>query len=117
MSLLDRGNERVVVYPEEMWIDSDGNTMIRSASNGIPATATVQILAQSGTSARRSEQDNEGFESEEVYRIRFPRSFTATVGAQARVEWRGAMWSVIGEPRRYNGSRRTRHLDYTIRRT
>lgn len=117
MSLLDKGTDHVVVYPEEVWTDSDGNTMIRAASTGIPTTASVQILAQSGTSARRSEQDNEGFESEEVYRVRFPRSFTVPIGAQARVEWRGVMWSVIGEPRRYNGSRRTTHLDYTIRRT
>lgn len=117
MSLLDKGTEHVVIFPEEVWADPDGNTMIRASQVGIPATATVQILAQSGTSARRSEQDNEGFESEEVYRVRFPRSLRLVIGAQARIEWRGVMWSVIGEPRSYNGSRRTRHLDYTIRRT
>lgn len=117
MSLLDRGRELITVYPEELWTDEDGNELTRPSSSGIQTRACIQLLAQSGTSARRAEQDNEGFESEEVYRLRLPRSFTTVLGAQARVDWRGQYWAVIGEVRRYNGSRKTRHFDYVIRRT
>ncbi|TCO56905.1 hypothetical protein [Actinocrispum wychmicini] len=117
MSLLDRAHEDILVFPEETTVDSDGNIMTRPSQTGIPARAVIQMLAQSGTSARRSEQDNEGFESEEVYRLRFPRSFPYVLSAQARIEWRGQYWAIVGEARRYNGSARTRHMDYTIRRT
>lgn len=117
MSLLDRSRENIVVYLEEVITDSDGNTITRASTTGIPARATIQVLAQSGTSSRRAEQDNEGFEIEEVYRLRFPRSFPHVLGAQSRIEWRGQYWALVGDPRRYNGSRRTTHLDYTIRRS
>jgi hypothetical protein len=81
------------------------------------SNAAVQLMAQSGTSSRRSEQDNEGLETEEVYRLRLPRSYSGPViGAHGRVEWRGLSWSVIGKERRYNGSPRTGHIDYTLRR-
>lgn len=117
MSLLDRSHENILVFLEETTVDSDGNIMTRPATTGIQTRATIQMLAQSGTSARRSEQDNEGFESEEVYRLRFPRSFSYVLSAQARIEWRGQYWAIIGEAHRFNGSSRTRHVDYTIRRT
>ena len=117
MSLLNRANETIIVYLEETIVDSDGNIMTRPSTTGIPARATIQVLAQSGTSSRRAEQDNEGFESEEVYRLRLGREFTHVVGAQSRIDWLGVSWSIVGEPRRYNGSARTRHLDYIIRRT
>ena len=119
MSLLDRGPayEDVTVYPEETWTSSDGNLMTRASSTGIPAKAVIQVAAASGTSSRRSEQDNEGFESEENYRVRFSRDFTTLLGAQSQLDWRGIRYSLVGDPKRYNGSRRTGHLDYMIRRT
>lgn len=117
MSLLDKANEDVVVYLEEEWTDRDGNLGTRPSAVGIPAKATIQPAAQSGTSARRSEQDNEGYETEGVYRIRFARSFPYVLGAQSRVEWNGQYWALIGDVHLYNGSPRTRHVDYTIRRS
>jgi hypothetical protein len=117
MSLLDRGNEDIIVYPEILTRDSDGNFITKASDEGIPTKAMIQLRAQSGTSARRSEQDNEGYETESVYRMRLPRSFPGPLGAQAMVEWRGERWSVIGDAQVFNGSARTRHLDYTIRRT
>lgn len=118
MSLLDRGRETVTVYPEEVYIDPDGNELRRPQATGITVTnAVVQLLAQSGTSSRRAEQDNEGQETEEVYRLRLPRSYAGPIiGAHGRVVWRGLSWSVIGKERRYNGSSRTNHIDYTLRR-
>lgn len=118
MSLLDRGRETVTVYQEETYTSPDGNPSVRAGSVGVTtANAVVQLLAQSGTSQRRSEQDNEGFETEEMYRMRLPRSFPFVIGAAARVVWRGLEWSVIGKARRYNSSPRTAHFDYVIRRT
>lgn len=119
MSLLDTWNEEIVVFPEVTWTSPDGNLMTGASHTGIPAKAMIQVQAASGTSARRSEQDNEGFESEENYRMRLPRREEVRLGdlgPQSRIEWRGQRWALVGFPRRYNGSRRTRHRDYTIRR-
>lgn len=118
MSLLRKpGREQVVLYPEEVYTDADGNIMRRASTTGINSSATIQLLAQSGTSSRRAEQDNEGFETEEMYRMRLPQWFTQDLGSNAEVEWRGLRWNVIGKVRRYNSSERTRHMDYMIRRT
>lgn len=120
MSLLDKGVEDVIVFPEITTTDSDGNPFTKASDTGVPAKATIQIASQSGTSARRAEQDEEGFESEEIYRIRFPRAVDAMLGPlgpQSQVEWQGHRWAVFGWRKRYNGSRRTRHNDYMIRRT
>lgn len=117
MSLLDKANEDVIVYPEEVVTDSDGNIMTRPSVVGIPAKATIQIAAASGTSARRSEQDNEGFETEIGYRIRFPRSFTLVLGAQSQIEWRGKRYAVIGDVHEFRGSSITAHSDYMMRRS
>lgn len=117
MSLLDRGNETVTVYQEEVVTSRDGNPQTRPGSTGITTRATIQLRAQSGTSARRAEQDNEGFETEAVYRIRFPRSFGMILGSQAQIEWNGVRYAVIGDAQYFNGNKRTRHWDYTMRRT
>lgn len=117
MSLLDKGRETVTVYQEETWTDRDGNTMTRPGPTGVTTRATIQPAAQSGTSARRAEQDNEGFETEQVYRMHLPRSFTTTLGAQARIEWKGQYWAVVGDAFQFNGSARTKRVEYTIRRT
>jgi hypothetical protein len=120
MSLLDSWNEEIVVFPETTWESSDGNVMTGASPTGIPAKAMIQVQAASGTSARRSEQDNEGFESEENYALRFPRDEEARLGElgpQSQIEWDGARWSLVGFARRYNGSRRTRRRWYTIRRS
>ena len=121
MSLLDTGAryQPVIVYPEELVIDSDGNNRTRPSATGIPAIARMQIANQSGTSARRSEQDNEGFESEKVYQMRFPRSFTrdhGILGMQSQIEWNGQRWAVFGDANVYEASPATSRVDYTIKR-
>lgn len=116
MSLLDSANEDVIVYPEETVIDADGNVRTRPSATGIPTRARLQVQGQSGTSARRQEQDNEGYEGEKVYKIRFPRSFPHILGAQSVIEWRGQRWAVFGDANYYTGSRNTSHVDYTIKR-
>ena len=121
MSLLDTGAryQDVIVYPEEMVIDGDGNKRTRPSTTGIPAQARLQVANQSGTSARRAEQDNEGFESEKVYRMRFPRSFTkeyGILGAQSQIEWRGERWALFGDATVYDSSPALSRVDYTIKR-
>ena len=116
MSLLDWGcNEDVVVYPEEVVTDMDGNIRTRPSATGIPVKARLQVQGQSGTSSRRQEQDNEGYESEKVYTIRFPRSFQI-LGAQSEIYWHGVKWALFGDANYYTSSPRTKHVTYTIKR-
>lgn len=116
MSLLDRGRETVVVYQEVDTTDRDGNIIKGVSSVGVSTIATIQPAIQSGTSQRRAEQTNEGYETEDSYRMRLPRSFPFILEAEAQVQWRGKRWHVVGKVRRYNGSSRTAHVDYVIRR-
>lgn len=117
MSLLDRGNEDIIVFPEEVITDEDGNVFTRPSETGIPARVLIQAMPQSGTSARRAEQDNEGFESEQLYRMRFVRGGEMELGMRSRIEWNGQWWSINGFPIRYNSGARTAHADYVIKRT
>ncbi|HVV11580.1 hypothetical protein [Amycolatopsis sp.] len=118
MSLLDRTNETVTIYPEVVTIDADGNTITKPSDTGFEQPVWIYPAAQSGTSSRRAEQDNEGFETEDVYKMRLPRSYAGDpIGAQGRIDWNGEYWAVIGYPLSQNGSRRTRHSIYTIRRS
>lgn len=118
MGLLEQGNEDILIFPQEVWTDSDGNSMTRPSQTGIPVRAMIRPALQSGTSARRSEQDNEGFETETVCEMRIPfGEYAGVLGAQSRVSWNGEYWALIGDPLYYNGSRRTRHRKYTIRRS
>lgn len=116
MSLLDSANVDVVVYLEEHVTDEDGNIRTRPSATGIPTRCRIQPVGQSGTSARRAEQDNEGFESEKYYSVRFPRAFPHVLNAQSQIEWQGKRWAVVGDRTQYLGSAATRHEVYTIRR-
>lgn len=118
MSLLDTTNEFVTIYPETTYVDGDGNTIITADfDNPVRAWVRLQPAAQSGTSARRSEQDNEGFESEEAYKLRFSRGHEFDPGLAAQLDWNGTRWSFFGYPLRHNGSPRTRRLEFTVQRT
>ncbi|AHG23802.1 head closure Hc1 [Mycobacterium phage EagleEye] len=121
MGLLDTGAryQPVVVYPEEMVVDRDGNKFTRPSDQGINAIARFQVANQTGTSARRAEQDNEGFTTEKVYRMRFPRSFTkehGILGAQTQIEWKGQRWALFGDATEYDSSPALSRVDYTIKR-
>ena len=119
MSLLTRGRETVVVHHDEVWTSPDGNIMHRPSNTDVETITgcAVQLAAQSGTSARRAEQDEEGYNTEDVYRFRPPQSYTRRIGFGATAEWRGLTWAVIGNPKEFNGSDTTQHIDYTLRRT
>lgn len=119
MSLLDRKVETVTVFPEIVRLDEDGNTHRYPSPDGFEYTAVIQSKGQSGTAARRSEQDNEGYESETILRLRFTRGFEAehgTLGRTSEIEWNGERWTIFGDPYVYNGSPRTAHVDYVLKR-
>lgn len=117
MSLLDQWNYEVVVYPEEVVIDRDGNKRTKASTNGIPLKVWIAPLNQSGTAARRSEQDKEGYETEKVVKMRLRRKDEHVIlGSQSKVQWGEEMWSLFGDPAKYNGSSRTKHMMYTLRR-
>lgn len=127
MSILDDGDyyEPCNVYLEQVRISPDGNVQTYRSTTPTPAVARFDKQGQSGTSARRSETDSEGFESEDVYRVRFPRSFDdeyGVLGAQAAIGWgldskgREAIWPLFGNEAHHNRSERTRRKVYVIRR-
>ena len=116
MSLLDRGNVDVLVFLEETATDVDGNLITRPSDIGTPAKVRMDFEVQTGTSARRAEQDNEGFETEQSYVVRFPRSWPHTIGAQSQIEWNGHRWSLQGDVAHFNRSHGTAHSQYKIKR-
>jgi hypothetical protein len=116
MSLLDSWTDNITIFPEEVVTDEDGNIKTRPSAVGYPAKARIQPVGMSGTSGRRAEQDNEGFEGEKIYSLRLQRQHECLVNAQAQIEWRGKRWAVFGDAFIYNSSPRTAHVTYTIKR-
>lgn len=118
MSLLDRGNTDVLFFPEEEVEDRDGNMRTRPSEYPIRLRVQLQPQGQSGTAARRSEQDNEGYETEKVLRMRLRRKDARLeIGAQSAVEIDGERWAVFGDEWVYHGSRTTRHRFVLLRRS
>ncbi|NGO71452.1 phage head completion protein [Streptomyces boncukensis] len=105
MSLLDTGNETITVYPQEQTTDDRGNTVWRPSTTGVPVRCRVQPVDS-------DEPAVPGQATETTYRV---IARDAPLGPWVRVEWNGRTWDVIGEPRRYNGSPATRHIDALIR--
>ena len=54
-----------------------------------------------------------GFETESKYRLRLV-NYPALLGAQSQIEWQGRRYSMFGDARIFNGSRRTAHVDYVL---
>lgn len=112
MSLLDRpGPEKVIVFPEDVSISPDGNVTPKAATLGIETTATIQPISST------EQGDPRGTLTTELYRLHFPRSFTTELGPKSVIVWNGERFSVHGFPVRYNGSRQTARVEYTIKRS
>lgn len=111
MSLLRRGSETVVVYPEERVTDSDGNDFTRPSSVGVVVRASVQPISSSENT------DGGGFNTSSRYRLRLAGGWPTgggILGAQAQVEWRGKRYSIEGDAELHTGSPRTAHAVYTM---
>lgn len=110
MSLLDGGNELVVIFPMVETTDEDENTVWRASDDGVPVTGSVQPIG--------NDKPDEGATSQvvdTVYRFRPNRGETVPIGAWARIEWDGREWDVVGDPGRHNGSDATAHHTYRIK--
>lgn len=94
------------MYPEEVTADKDGNTITRPSAVGVVCRAAVQPLSS-------TEQAERGFETTSKYRLRLV-GYPGLLGAQSQVEWQGKRYAIEGEPRQFNGSRRTAHVDYVM---
>lgn len=91
--------------------DSDGNKITRAALVGTLFRAVVQPLG-AANGAPRENQDG-GFHSESRYRLRLI-NYPGILGAQSQIEWEGKRYSIDGDAKIYNGSRRTRHVEYVM---
>ena len=118
MSLLDKWNAEVELYPEIVTKDRDGNIMTKPSDEPVMLKVWLQVRGQSGTASRRSEQQSEGWETEQVMSMRLRKKDTdMVIGAQSKIRWRGEWYHVFGDVDRYIGSPWTRHDMYTVRRS
>jgi hypothetical protein len=108
MSLLDRGEQVLDIYPETTTTDDLGNVVVAPAPEPVRITASVQPVTSDELSAV-------GQDLLTTYRL---IARTAPVGAWARIRWvsdGGTWWDVIGRPRKYGMSPRTAHIDAILR--
>lgn len=96
---------RWTVFAEVTKTDSDGNTITAPGSVGVLTRAVVQPLS--------STEDDRGTTSK--YRLRLV-GYSGLLGAQSAVEWNGKRCAIKGDPKIYNGSCRTAHVDYVMAR-
>ena len=87
MSLLDTGNETILVYPQEQATDDRGNRVWQPAATPVEVRCRVQI-------DQTTEPTVSGQATTTTYRV---IARTAPLGPWARVEWRGRAWDVVGE--------------------
>jgi hypothetical protein len=108
VSLLDRGRETVVVYPEETFTDTYGDVRRRPASQGVEITGvTMQPMSQ-----LRLFPALDPSQQQRVYSTWRLIARDAPMSVWSRVEWpaRGVSFSVRSGPeyRAYSGS--TQHV-------
>lgn len=112
MSILDRGNAEIVVYPEVEVTDEDGNVSRQASPTGVPVQAMVwQYEGEVDT----LQPLVVGQQVATIYRVRPVRSADVPVGPWSRVEWDGREWDVDGEPNPHRRGVGTRRLTFSMR--
>ena len=104
--LLDKGRERMLIYPEVLVTNARGDTV------RIPATTPVEIWVTS-SGQRQGDAEIPGQVS-----IKSMRCITrdAPVGSWARIVFRGEEWDLAVPPRFSPGiSKATTHVEFIIR--
>ena len=100
MSLLHRGTETVTVYlPPRTVTPGPVRRLSVSCPRGRPAD---DIGHQTVV-----------FETESKYWLRLV-GYSGVLGAQSQVDWQSKRYAIDGDPRIYNGSRHTAHVEYVI---
>jgi hypothetical protein len=103
VSLLDGARDTVLIWPEIEVVDSYGTP--KRVPGPLPYVVGGRVQPVSMA-------DMPDDQTATLYRF-ITRDLPG--GTWARVEWDGREWDVIGEPRRSNGSDRTRHASIVIR--
>jgi hypothetical protein len=80
--------------------------MTQPSAVGVVSRAVVQPMTS-------TEDATVGFETTSKYRLRLV-GYPDMLGAQSQVEWQGKRYAIDGEPKVFNGSRRTAHFDYLL---
>ena len=105
MSLLD-GREEILVFPQVLTVDADGNPVY--APSPVPLAFLARVTA---LSAVESAALGQGFTT--LHRL---TARELPVGAWSKVTWRGRDWDVLGEPTvRDQGSPASDHVTVMIR--
>lgn len=107
MSVVDRGRETVLVYPEVEIIDGRGNVGQRG-----PSDTPVTLRRCWVRPATAEESAVLGEQILTVYKV---LTRTAPAGAWSRVVWDGRDWDVVGEPLRHLGIPALDHVVVFIR--
>lgn len=107
MTLLNQGNEHVIVFPEETYTSDDGQELTRASTTGVPCRAAIS------PAGRPTEGRDDGYTGRTQYRLRLV-GYPGELGAQSQIEWRGQRYSVDGKPMRFNRSPATAHTSYLI---
>ncbi|WP_405016415.1 hypothetical protein OHV05_04330 [Kitasatospora sp. NBC_00070] len=102
--MLDRGRDRVLVYPLRDVDDGYGGTQ-----PGVAAPVTVWATVRPATTAESPEG---GYLTSADHWL---TARTLPAGPWSRVEWDGTVWTVVGDPKRFRGSRRTAYATALIR--
>ena len=92
-------------------IGSDDAAVEREGDGAIGNDGEWMIELCGGAFVRSATEDADGTTSK--YRLRLV-GYTDLLGAQSAVEWQGRRYAIDGDPRIYNGSRRTAHVDYAL---
>lgn len=105
MSLLDRGTETALIWPQTTTTDRDGNPIHVPAAEPVQVRCRVQPVSSRDVIAA-------GQQTATRYRM---SARNAPLGPWARVRWRDRDWDVDGAPMYQRGSRRTRHVVAILR--
>src|SRR5690606_41586408 len=100
VSLLDRGTETVLVWPQTTTTDPDGNPIHGIADAPVTVRCRVQPVSSRAVIAA-------GERTQARYRL---SARDAPLGPWARVYWRGRDWGVAGEPKYQSGVRANRDV-------
>jgi len=107
VSLLDRANAQVIVRPQVLGTDSDGNPVWTPSPIGVPLDVMLWPVGATEAAAV-------GRGTGEVYRLRPARGQRVPLGPWATVVWDGREWDVHGEAARLERGQATRRTVATI---